>query len=145
MHRRDFIQRLPVIPSGMVLSASSLAASACAGVRYVSPRTAPGRLLVEASSLTVGSGIFVQAPSMERPIYLQLATSGEATAVLATCTHLGCQPETVGDRFVCPCHGSQFSFDGEVLQGPAERPLRRYDVTREGEDLVIWLGEEREP
>ena len=31
----------------------------------------------------------------------------------------------------CPCHGSRFSHDGTVLQGPAVRDLRQFDVTVE--------------
>jgi glycine/D-amino acid oxidase-like deaminating enzyme/nitrite reductase/ring-hydroxylating ferredoxin subunit len=53
--------------------------------------------------------------------------------VSLTCTHLGCTvrwnaAETTWD---CPCHGSRFGHDGTVLQGPAVRDLRRFDVTVE--------------
>jgi len=58
-------------------------------------------------------------------------------ALLARCTHRGCQPEPVGDRLVCPCHGSEFDLRGSVLEGPADRPLTRYDVAVDGDDLVI--------
>ena len=47
------------------------------------------------------------------------------------CTHLGCTPnwfEAEG-RFKCPCHGSNFNVDGDVLAGPAPRPLWRCAIS----------------
>ncbi len=44
-------------------------------------------------------------------------------ALAATCTHLGCTPRLEGKQFACPCHGSRFALNGDVLAGPAKRPL----------------------
>jgi cytochrome b6-f complex iron-sulfur subunit len=51
-------------------------------------------------------------------------------AFLAVCTHLGCTPRLEGTQFVCPCHGSRFDSNGEVISGPARRPLERIFMGR---------------
>jgi Rieske Fe-S protein len=80
---------------------------------------------------------------MSRPVYVHRAASGEIVALLAQCTHNGCQPSPVADRLVCPCHGSEFSLEGTVLQGPADRPLTRYEVTESDGDVTVWLDRTR--
>jgi len=140
MGRRDFVQSLPVLGSGLLLGAASLSVAGCAGgVSYVVPATPPGRLVVGAADLGPNGEAFVQGPGMSRPVFLHRSSSGIVVAVLASCTHNGCQPVPVADRLVCPCHGSEFSLDGDVLQGPAERPLTRYEVTEEDGDVTVWL------
>jgi nitrite reductase/ring-hydroxylating ferredoxin subunit len=51
--------------------------------------------------------------------------SGELHLRSAVCTHAGCTVHWNGFErcWDCPCHGSQFSVDGEVLAGPAAKPL----------------------
>ncbi len=49
-------------------------------------------------------------------------------AVSTRCTHVGC-PVRFADaaaRFICPCHGSAFDFQGHRVVGPAVRPLDRF-------------------
>jgi glycine/D-amino acid oxidase-like deaminating enzyme/nitrite reductase/ring-hydroxylating ferredoxin subunit len=53
------------------------------------------------------------------------APDGELHTVKPTCTHLGCplawnNADTTWD---CNCHGSRFTPDGAILDGPATRPL----------------------
>jgi cytochrome b6-f complex iron-sulfur subunit len=49
----------------------------------------------------------------------------------AVCTHLGCTVNYFqsDQKFHCPCHGSVFGRDGNVMHGPAPRPLNWFEVT----------------
>ena len=57
--------------------------------------------------------------------------NGMVHACSAVCTHLGCDVSWNGGEqtWDCPCHGSRFSPDGAVINGPAVGALRRVPVT----------------
>jgi menaquinol-cytochrome c reductase iron-sulfur subunit len=62
-------------------------------------------------------------------------------AISTRCMHLGCPVRFVeaASRFICPCHGGVYGFDGKVDGGPPVRPLDRfYTEVRNGNQL--WLG-----
>ena len=50
-------------------------------------------------------------------------------AMTITCTHEGCECTPSGTTLYCPCHGSRFSAQGAVLQGPANAPLVHFAVS----------------
>jgi len=50
-------------------------------------------------------------------------------AISTTCTHLGCIVGLSDTGFACPCHGSRYDQDGNVVGGPAPKSLAWYQVT----------------
>jgi quinol---cytochrome c reductase iron-sulfur subunit, bacillus type len=66
--------------------------------------------------------------------------AGGFVAISTRCAHLGCPVRWVvaADRFVCPCHGGVYDFQGLVVGGPPVRPLDRF-VTRV-QDGQVQLG-----
>ncbi len=55
---------------------------------------------------------------------------GELHAVSAVCTHMKCTVQwNAGEKsWDCPCHGSRFDYDGNVLHAPASTPLGKRDI-----------------
>lgn len=70
------------------------------------------------------------------------ALDGGLLAMWWRCTHLGCTVPWVPEegRFHCPCHGSIFNERGEVLAGPAPRPLDLFPVRIAGGRVLVDTG-----
>jgi len=60
-------------------------------------------------------------------------------AVAQTCTHQGCTITYASgsESFVCPCHGGTYDLNGNVIAGPPPYPIKRYTVTRNGNNLNV--------
>ncbi len=64
-------------------------------------------------------------------------------ALSSICTHQSCQItgfDTGSEQFICPCHGSRFDVNGNVVQGPAGRPLPKYQSQLNGTQLTIKVS-----
>jgi cytochrome b6-f complex iron-sulfur subunit len=60
--------------------------------------------------------------------FWMVTTNTGIVANYKVCTHLGCifAWDGLGNRFACPCHGSQFQKDGTYIAGPAPRSLDKF-------------------
>jgi cytochrome b6-f complex iron-sulfur subunit len=71
----------------------------------------------------------------------------ESFGLNAVCTHLGCVVpwSAANNKFMCPCHGSQYSPTGAVVRGPAPLPLAlaHCDTADDGKILFSpWVEED---
>ncbi len=66
-----------------------------------------------------------------------IATEEGISAVSLVCTHLGCIVKRAEDGFDCPCHGSKFGSDGEVVAGPAPRGLPWLAVSQAADGTLL--------
>jgi Rieske Fe-S protein len=83
--------------------------------------------------------IIVRNESLEFPIYLYRFSDDQYAALLMKCTHQGNELQASGDHLSCSAHGSEFNNRGVVVQGPADRNLRSFNVVVENEKLIINL------
>jgi thiosulfate dehydrogenase (quinone) large subunit len=69
-------------------------------------------------------------PKTGKPAWLVGEGGQRCAAFSAICTHAGCTVEWNGrSGFQCPCHGSRFDRTGQVVNGPATKPLPSVPVT----------------
>ena len=82
----------------------------------------------DVSEIPVGEGQVVRLGGEKVAVYRE--TPGKVHAVSPVCTHAGCLVHWNGSEksWDCPCHGSRFSPDGEVLEGPAVKGLEPVQI-----------------
>jgi cytochrome b6-f complex iron-sulfur subunit len=74
--------------------------------------------------------------------YISRLEDGRMLALWQRCTHLGCTVPWRQDegQFHCPCHSSLFNTRGEVLGGPAPRPLDIFPIAIADGQVVVDTG-----
>lgn len=78
-----------------------------------------------ADEIPPGEGRVITAHGKRCAVYRD--EDGKVHAVSAACAHMGCVVgfNDVERTWECPCHGSRYAIDGEVLQGPTVKPLEK--------------------
>jgi len=138
--RRDFIKRsaLGVVGGGTVLSSLNLEAFAKApaakGVIRVSGDDVIVKLSDNASLDKVGGSVKV---SDELILIRKSETS--FLAIKTICSHKGCDVELEGNKFVCPCHGSEYTIEGKVTQGPSKSDLKSFETIFDSDKGTVTI------
>ena len=145
LNRRDFIARA----AG---TAGVAALVAACGDGFISGATAnmvkppvvpPGPVTVKVGNYPELAAVGVLVQPTEA--FVALKRTGTApdtfTCFSVSCTHQGCAVDIVnGQRFACPCHGSQFDNNGQVTQGPAQQPLRTVSTSYDPATDLLTIG-----
>jgi cytochrome b6-f complex iron-sulfur subunit len=122
--RRDFLTRLGIGACSVAVAGSGLVT-----LQYLEPKV----LFEPPTSFRAGTPLDYPEGTVrfhrEQKAYVVGGPKG-VYALSAVCTHLGCITRLHADEGViaCPCHGSRFDLEGNVLHGPAPRPLQWIEV-----------------
>ncbi len=82
------------------------------------------------------------ANTEEKSVYVLSTDSRTFIAMSNICTHLGCRIRWIAEKnqFFCPCHNGVFDREGNVVSGPPPRPLDRFQVKVENDQLYVLAG-----
>ncbi|AKU16801.1 Rieske (2Fe-2S) protein [Luteipulveratus mongoliensis] len=121
--------------SGSTGGGGSAPAGSGAGSSATSSAGAADGVSVPTSKVPVGGG-FIDAKAK---VVVTQPEQGTYKAFSAVCTHQGCSVNKVENKqIMCPCHGSVFDAStGDVVDGPAQKPLPSKTATLQGAAVVI--------
>ena len=126
VNRRDMLK---VVWTG--LGAVALMEMGMVSVAYTQPRIVEGEFgsVIEVGVVDDYPPGSVTHISNGR-FYLSRLEDGGFLAIYQRCTHLGCNVPwgQTQENFVCPCHNSQFTPNGDVMNPPAPRPLDLFPI-----------------
>ena len=138
LSRRDFLKITWAFFGGVV-------ALETAGVflSYLQPRLAEG----EFGSIITAGLVDDFPPNSVTHIpngrfYIVRIGDGGFLAIYHRCTHLGCTVpwDSTAQKFICPCHNSQFDQQGTVENPPPPRPLDLFALTIEYGEVKVDTG-----
>lgn len=76
-------------------------------------------------------------------VYVYRKTESDTIVFSNVCTHLACRVKWEDENRVyhCPCHDARFGPEGEIIEGPQNRPMDRYEHKIEDGTLMIHFTE----
>ncbi len=135
MQRRSFLKLL-----ASLLGLTALGAFVYPLFRFLLPVESEARIsTVKVPKVEVPIGGFKDVMIGTTPAIIINAKDKGFLAFSKVCSHLGCLVKYYPDRqiFICPCHAGAFDLQGNVISGPPPRPLPKYSIRVEGNNLVI--------
>jgi len=143
MKRRKFIKSCCYTTIGITLAGSVL--QSCGSIYYASVSRNANRLVIAKSEFWYlkkdkkvnRSFVLIKLENSEFPICIYKIKEGIYIASLLKCTHRSCELNVGGGIYSCPCHGSEFSVSGKVLEGPAEADLKTFKIETDNEYIYI--------
>lgn len=142
MKRREFVG-LVGVGSIVPVAIASCTSQTKGNLTLSSPRRDGYQVVGTVSDLTAKGQILAEETALGKVLVISNPADRHRTiAVNPICPHAGCTVAWQQDQtaFVCPCHGSKFAADGQVLQGPANKPLPTYPTRVEGDSVLVKVS-----
>ncbi len=143
MERRSFIKgACRICLLGAATAAVGEIASSCSpttGKNIFRPEVTNNTVEVPLSLFDTEAFQLISPNKFAYDIAVQKGKDSNYKALLLSCTHYDNQLTVTGNGFTCSAHGSRFDKEGNVINGPAQRPLKQLSTAIVNNILLIQL------
>jgi cytochrome b6-f complex iron-sulfur subunit len=140
--RREFLMKAGTLGAGICCLGSSAILSSCgtarrAGTSAVAFTETQEGISIPVTEFAEKNAVIILTRKYEEPVYVARETDGTYRALRMVCPHKGCEVRAGKEKFICPCHGSEFSMNGAVLKGPSKDPLPPLEIRQEANLIMV--------
>lgn len=140
MDRKEFIK---FSCTGCLLGAAALVIPSLNGCSTNYPlfktEVKNNQVALPISSFEKSNILLVRPKGWQYDIAVHKKSNSQYEAILMQCTHMENQLTLSQNGFACSLHGSRFSPDGTVVNGPAEKNLKKYNTHINNHNLIISI------
>jgi cytochrome b6-f complex iron-sulfur subunit len=143
MDRRDFIKKgacgvCVALTSGFIASAVLSSCKTSLGV--IKTSSTDNKVVIALTEFAQSNYKLIRVSNYNYDLAIQKLSDGTFETLVLECTHAG-QPLTkTGNTYYCTLHGSQYSHEGKVMKGPAERDMKKLKTHVEDNNIIIILS-----
>ncbi len=134
--RRKFIRNSAMIIGG--ISCGPVLLNGCSPFVYAEHSVEENRVVVSKATFGENNHVIIKMDNLKKPVYIGKLDDGNYSALLMECTHKHCTVRPIGTILHCPCHGSEYSNTGNVLESPAEKNLTAFRVSHDENNIYIY-------
>lgn len=134
MNRRTFTKKTVLACCGALAGSTIL--ESCTTTKSLFLDANENSVIVPIEKLSGQTSAIINSTLFTTPVYI-FKEGNTWHALLMSCTHVQCEVKLAKDTFICPCHGSQFALDGDVLTGPAQQPLEKVSIEEKDNQFIL--------
>ena len=135
MQRKQFLK---LSCGALGLGLLGVVGSGCTAYKVYKTTASGGRFGIPLAEFAIDKVRLVRLPGSQYDILVRKLDNGTFKAVLLRCSHQDWAVAAGKSTINCTYHGSAFDLDGNVLTGPADKPLQTFATGIEGENLIVF-------